>query len=434
MNLVKIAFELNKVVSGVSSVYVRFDPEILDFTDSSFSGTIFISSSKDSTVLNFNQKSLIALSGILQEAIFNKGMTLIAWNIKNFFSYVKYHTNCKFDYQGAILDLKVLENFLGSREHVAPVDYQEAISRAKVVMKDKSWDKAKRLNTSIYIPLITDVIPDLETCGMGHLANREILYSYYEIEGQINGRLCCSKSYDKCYIPHTIDDETKKNLRSSRAYDDIFLHFDFNHMEVSVLQWLSKDEKLKEILESGYDFYKVLFKLITRYDCDTDSKRSFAKSMFLPVVYGQSSRSLSNKLNIPLQTSDKIVEKLHTLFPKVFSWISNQKVDSDGYCYDFFGRRRFFDEDSFYKSRNFVVQSPASFICLEKLIALHKVVEGYGKVACNIHDGYVIITNNSIASSVKLLATKALEESSSLCAGLELKVNCKAGSSLCDLK
>ena len=110
-----------------------------------------------------------------------------------------------------------------------------------------------------------------------------------------------------------------------------------------------------------------------------------------------------------------------------------QQAKTLGYAKDHFGKRRLFEEKE-YLARNFSVQAPASIVCLEKLIALHKAVQGIARVALHIHDEFVLYVPRKAWKEVFRLVRKVLLAESELCPGLKLQVSCEAGRDLDNLK
>ena len=126
-----------------------------------------------------------------------------------------------------------------------------------------------------------------------------------------------------------------------------------------------------------------------------------------------------------------ITRRSYKTFPIAFRWIQENSLHSEGTAIEFFGRRRKFDEHEFYKSRNFLVQAPASIICLRKLVKLHQSMQGLGKLIFHLHDGYGVLMNKTIRWQNNCSAAKeVLESPDDLFAGLKLKVSTKVGGSL----
>lgn len=434
MNSIQLAVELRQLMKSGKSLYVRFNPEVLDFTDSGWQGELIICSKVYQVVVSLNSRNLISLCGLLKETIFSEGINLLCWNIKNFFTYYKYFSGFDLEVNSKLLDLKIIGAFLGHRDRKAPQIYSEASQFFRSLMAEAMWVKAQRLYLSVYMPLITKVVPAMETYGVGHLGKRKLIYPYYEIEGQVNGRLNSHKAYKNFYIPHTMDEDLRKNFVGGKSPKDVFLYFDFANMEVSTLAWLSDDKRLLEVLDLDEDFYRVIFKLATGIYCDTDKKRDFSKRAFIQTIYGQSANSLAEQNGIKLSTAEKLVDKFYELFPTAFNWLARHRVDAQDNCYDYFGRKREFKEGSYYTIRNFLIQAPSSIICLEKLISFYYKLNGHCDLVCHIHDGFVVQTDTTHLNKVALMGKEVLEDSSELCPGLQFKVNCKYGNTLEDLK
>lgn len=434
MDLIKLVIDIKGLLQSGRNFYVRFHPEVLDFTKPDLKAEIQIHSARNFVSIPINKdNSLFQIISLLKDSIFGQDIFNVVWNAKSFFSYVRHITRADFEPECQVIDLKLVEGYLGVRGK-APDNYGDAASRLRTVFSHPDWSDIKTIYQKIHTPLITRVIPAIETNGLLDRKQKAVVYPYYEIEGQVNGRMKCLEAYEKHFNPHGLSEEVKSNL-APRQMGDHFIVLDFHHYEVNVLQWLCKDEGIGKIIDSGEDFYRATFKLLAGGDCDSEKKRDLVKKMFLPVIYGMSVDSLAKELEIPFQTADKIVQRERKLFPRSFAWIEEFQGQSGEVRRDHFGRRREFQDRSYLiPIRNFAVQSPAALVCLEKLIQLHDALRGYGKIICHVHDGYVICAAKSVLGTVCALARQALELESELCPGLKLRCSCKVGTTLNEMK
>jgi DNA polymerase I-like protein with 3'-5' exonuclease and polymerase domains len=154
----------------------------------------------------------------------------------------------------------------------------------------------------------------------------------------------------------------------------------------------------------------------------------------LPVIFGQGSYSLSQRLGIGEKTATRLIYNLERSFPVAFAWIKSQAADSNNFATDIFGRRRKFQKDEMYKIKNFCIQSPSNMICLRKLVKLHEALSNRAKICFHIHDGYCISCNKKELKSVYDLSKKVLEEEDDLFPNLKLKTSCHYGENLNKLK
>jgi len=261
-------------------------------------------------------------------------------------------------------------------------------------------------------------------------------FPYYEIEGQVNGRLNCLKKFKRGYLPHNLSPEQKQNLKP-RGEGMIFFSADYRHCEVTVLQWLSKDEVLKGIIESGEDLHSEIYRIITQTNCDTPNKRKISKGMFLPVMYGLSGRGLANALSIPENMAFEIIDRIHRCFGTASQWMQQQqdRAKEKGFTTDYLGRPRRYGENEYYKARNFAVQGVAASVCAEKAIQLHNdLEETNGRICFTIHDGYDIVCPVREAKDMPKIIKGALESESKLCPGLKMGVEICYGKTLDQMK
>lgn len=425
-----LAEELVELIGNGKQVFVCFSPEILDFTKSGKVGSISIYVSGKKLDIAISDKNIIEVYSLLEASVFSKGFVLFAWGIKTFFSYIKFYTKKTFIPESTIIDIKVIEGFLGIKKRT-PTSFTEAINRAKEIGKFSEW---KELYKNILLPLIVKVVPNMETTPLLNTDLRTSVYAHYEIEGQSGGRLQASSVFDRGFNPHTMGKEVKNKLRPF-GYEKLFMYFDFKQMEVWMLAYLSGDPSLKELLNSKKDFYKVVYGLITGNEKASEEARKYCKLIFLQVIYGMTPKSLAKQFQIAYTLAHSIHENLVNSFPVAFNWLDNRlKEIKDDIGRDFFGRPRNFAEKP-YRIRNFSVQAPSATFCLEKLIGLHKDLKNLDSQVCfNIHDGYGILCNKNNFRETYAIAKKSLQSESELLQGLTVPVGCQMGFNLNKLK
>lgn len=400
-------------------------PEIWDYTSDKQVKLLLNVDGKTAKVpIPTDKIALKHLLGALYHYLGRTKCVVLGWGIKNFFSYVLNLTEKPFVFEGTVIDLKIAESFAG-QQNDPPTTVDEALER---LQKLSNFDRLMQLWGPLYRPLISKVIPAIEATPLSDNCTRKLVHCYYEIEGQVNGRMKSVPSALKhSYNPHSLSADNKKCLHAP-DYEDIFLYFDFKHMEVSVLQWLSKDKDLGEILESGQDIYEGIWERLTGIK-STPEFRGKCKDIFLPVVFGQGVSSLAQSAKMTENIAKQLKDRIYSCFPKALDWVSGQSLDDNFFATDFFGRKRQFLEKA-YRIRNFAIQSPASIICLHKLVELHQSLGNLGKICFHLHDGYCILTNRQNKKRVINLGTNILESTSELYPNLKLKTAYYQGTDL----
>lgn len=402
-----------------NTFFICLTPEVPDFTiNQPFTLSFYLIGKKlDILITSENAKDIL---GALEYLVFKKNNNILCWNIKELYTCLKFYTGSLVN--GPFpLDLKLIESFLGITKK-CPENLTEAIDRARVV--GKSVEIWKDLNNKIFSRLSKEVIPSIETLPLLDEELRDFVYSHYEIDGQSNGRSLCESSYVNSYNPHILGSDVKSRLKP--VGDNLFLYCDYNHFEVTVLQWLSKDERMKAILDSGKDFYRMLYRFLFNESCKSDEDRNRCKKLFLPVIFGQSAYSVSQNMGLSIEESEQTIKKMKNLFPTAFSFVESKEMEATmGVISDYFGRTRKFEKP--YKARNFVIQSPASIFCLEKLIGLYDLLKDDAQLAFHVHDGYGIISTKNNYKDIIAIAQSYLEDYSSLMPGLRVSASVKFG-------
>lgn len=432
MSVQKAAWQIADLLEGSDAVFIRTEPEVPDFTTRAVF-RIIISSLRQKVELEVSPDNIRSLIGVFDATIFNKEIVdrIYTWNLKSLSSYFHYFVPRFVTPTNSVIDLKIIESFLGIRK-IRPENLTEAINRVKIAVKRKNWQK---LYKTLHLPLALRVLPAIETTSLLNDDTRKPEHPYYEIEGQANGRMNCMKKFANSYLPHNMGPDLRKVLKP-RGYNMRFLSADYRHCEVTVLQWLTGDEKLKEILDSGEDLHRKIYEVVTGDECDTETKRNISKLMFLPVMYGCGPPTLAQQLKV----SEKVGKELHgrilTNFPTAMNrMLEVQKQADVGPVEDYFGRRRKFEKGEGYKARNFFVQGVAATVCQEKLVELYKALDGENVyLAFSVHDGYCVVCAMEKAKQAYQTVKSVLESESKLCPGLRMKVQIKFGTRLNQMK
>jgi hypothetical protein len=431
-DLYDVAWQLSDMLEHNRSVFLKTEPEVPDHTIQQTFKCI-ICTQNQRLEIEVGPKEIMSLVAQFDYTIFDKDKVdrLYTWNFKSFATY--FHSCCSGRFiipQTSVIDLKVIENFLGIHKNV-PENYIEVVNRTKQTVKYK-WQSIYK---AVLQPLMFKVLPTIETTPLLNEIKKRAEYPYYEIEGQIYGRMNSSLRFNKCYSPHRLGPDSRAALKP-RGINTRFLCADFKHCEVTVLQWLSKDPELKKLLESGEDLHSEIYRVITGDQCDTPLKRKQSKLMFLPTIYGISDARLAEMLELPVAVAAELIRRMKIKFSVAFEWIEGrQNAAKDGEIVDYFGRPRRFEEGKAYLARNFVVQGVAATVCHEKLIELCEGVNSEkAYVAYSVHDGYGLVCEIAAAREAYVKTKTILESESKLCPGLKMKVKIEFGAKLDNMK
>jgi hypothetical protein len=244
-------------------------------------------------------------------------MKILTWNWKNFASYVLSKTKKDYSVDGSIIDLKIIESYSGKKTK-PPIDFNEAKNRLRDLFTSGVWKEVENVYKNLHLPLMTNVIPNLENSGIISVSDGKMLHAYYEIDGQENGRLRCSKAFNASFVPHAMTPELRESLKGRDA-EEFFMSFDFKGQEVYQLAWLSNDPLLKNLCKMP-DIYRGLYEVIMEDKNFDKNKRDFAKKIFLPVIYGQSANMLAQRCGLQQSVAEEKIQKIQTLFPEVFKF------------------------------------------------------------------------------------------------------------------
>lgn len=423
-DILEISQHLNEFLKKRTTVFVDYEPNLQDFTTTREVWITVWWKKKEAIKFIVPKNRIGTFLGILSNTLFSANVLMITWDIKRLFSYFRYRWPHQINFLSRIIDLKYSEAYMGI-EGEKPTIWEEAMKRVGPFIDNKNWCK---IHQRIHIPLATDVLPAIETVGLVDTEDRIKKYCYYDIEGQKNGRLSSYKAFEACFLPLNMHPEEK--IKFSPGFEKKFMIFDYKHMEASVLQWLSGDEVLRQILCAGQDIYEAIYSIVSGgHPCNTPEKRQLIKNSFLPVVYGAQAKTLAEQLDISPKGAETLISKFYDSFPTAMTWVQEQQDRAkDQKVADYFGRIRSYDKP--YIARNAVIQSVAAMICLDKLVVLYGRLKNYMQFIATIHDAYLGVVEDKYLDHVAKEGRLILEAPSDLAPGLRLKVDCKASPDL----
>lgn len=417
------------------SVYLRFNPDVFDFSDLESPAQIEVFTGQESHfVVSLTKDNICLTLSMFQLSLFSKEKKLIVWDWKSFVSYARFLTKTDFIVDCSIIDLKVIESYGGIKQK-SPLCLTEALNRLRNLVSSGIWKEIESIYKQIHLPLITTVLPNIETTGIIDPDQQAMAYSHYEIDGQENGRFRSFDAFKHSFLPHALKPE-KREVLKPRSQDELFMLFDFKGMEVYMLAWMSKDPLLQRLCREA-DIYSELYRCLTDKEPVCKEDREFAKKSFLPHIYGQSAYSLSQRCGVAMDIAERVVERISSLFPTALMFVANyeQQLRETGYAKDIFGKRRVnFESGKEYLVRNFCVQAPAATVCSEKLISLYFALKGKADISYTVHDGFVVYATKDNWKQIFATGYDVLTGESVLCPGLRLKVACRAGRNLNGLK
>jgi len=223
--------------------------------------------------------------------------------------------------------------------------------------------------------------------------------------------------------------ELGRELRKAFIPSDdsfIFVDADYSQIELRVLAHLSGDEALISAFEEGQDIHRLTasqaFKI--PFDQVTPEQRGAAKAVNFGIVYGISSFSLSQDLNISKREAEKYINGYFEKYPKVKQYLDNVILNArkDGYAVTVFGRRRRIPE---LKSSNFIdrsfgervamnmpVQGTAADIIKIAMIRVSKRLKLENKesrLILQVHDELLLEVKRSELEAVSLLLKEEME-------------------------
>lgn len=234
------------------------------------------------------------------------------------------------------------------------------------------------------------------------------VHTTFNLHGTATGRLSSSDPVNLQNIPR--EGEARNMFVATPGWT--LVECDGSQMEVRVLAWYAKDEKLMEALATGGDIHTrtacLMFGL--KPEQVTKEQRTAAKRLTFGLIYQMSAQSLAEELGIGLAEAEELVARFFEAFPRVKGWIKEvqEQVLAEGKLTTPFGRTRRFGlitnetrGDILRQAVNTPIQSVASDLTLLALIRLWERIKcgelGRTRLLLTVHDSILLETQEDIS-------------------------------------
>ena len=315
-------------------------------------------------------------------------------------------------------DLKLVDNPRKTATGQYSTREQELIRLApdhRIVYDVLEYRNAVKLK-SVYV----DQLPESINADTGRL------HTHYSQTWTATGRIQ-SNNPNLQTIP--IRKERGREIRAAfvpRDADHLILSADYSQVELRIMAELSQDPTMVEAFTSGIDIHTSTASKVYKVDPDdvTREMRDKAKTVNFGIIYGISAFGLQQRLNIPRQEANDLIENYFEKHPGVQVWI-DKTIDfakDNGYVATQTGRRRYLrDINSQNKSlqraaerlaMNSPIQGTAADLLKLSMIRVAEVLKNGGfetKMLLTVHDEIVFDMLKSEEETVVPAITAAMQ-------------------------
>lgn len=220
----------------------------------------------------------------------------------------------------------------------------------------------------------------------------------------------------------------------------IFLDADYSQIELRILAHMSNDKNMISGYNEGADIHRFTASQVFNipYSEVTKEQRSAAKAVNFGIVYGISSYSLSQDINVTKKEADGYIEAYFEKYSNVKKYLEKLVVEAKekGYVTTLFGRRRDIPE---IKASNFIQRSFGERIAMNTPIqgtgadiikmAMIKVYNKFkeenmkSKILLQVHDELLIQVYKTEEEKVRTILNEMMQNVVSLKVPLVIDVN-----------
>lgn len=218
-----------------------------------------------------------------------------------------------------------------------------------------------------------------------------------------------------------------------------FIDADYSQIELRILAHLSKDPVLTDAFLTGKDIHTVTASSVFHVPEEeiTPLQRRTAKVVNFGIIYGISSFSLGQDLNIGKKEADKYIKEYFEIYPKIKEYLDScvENAEQSGYSVTAFSRRRPIIElkSSQFMQREFgkrvamnaPIQGTAADIMKIAMIKVRDTLLEKGcksKILLQVHDELLLEVNNDEIDLVSEILADGMEKAVSLTVPLTVEV------------
>lgn len=231
--------------------------------------------------------------------------------------------------------------------------------------------------------------------------------------------------------------------------DNLLIDADYSQIELRILAYISKDEKLKEAFRLNQDIHTRTASEVFNVAIDevTPSQRSRAKAVNFGIVYGISDFGLSKDLNISRKEAGEYINTYLEKYPKVKEYMSDIVKDAEekGFVKTLFNRRRYipeihsrnFNQRSFAQrtALNTPIQGSAADIIKIAMVNVYNRLKNENlkaKLILQVHDELIIDCPKDEVEKASLILKEEMENAVNF--DVKLKVDLSVGENWYDTK
>lgn len=230
-----------------------------------------------------------------------------------------------------------------------------------------------------------------------------------------------------------------RKIFTPTSSDYVFLDGDYSQIELRVLAHMANDPVLVDAFNKNEDIHRLTASHVfdTPFDEVTQTQRRNAKAVNFGIVYGISSFSLAEDLEISKKEADIYIKSYFNRYPKIKAYLDNSIIfaKENGYAKTIYGRRRYIPElhGNFMQrgfgervAMNMPVQGTAADIIKIAMIKVYNRLlqeKLDAKIILQVHDELLIEAHKSVKDVASSIMKEEMENAVKLLVPLEVDVH-----------
>lgn len=314
---------------------------------------------------------------------------------------------------------KLKKGQLNGLNLASPKQVKEELARQGYKLDDTGEETLKEIQEQC--EFAKDVLKFRACSKRASTYGTKFIEDHVESDGKIYGdvyQIGAETGRTSCRAPNLQNQPHEEDYRACFVADEdkSMVIADWSSQEPRIAAFLSQDEALIDILNSGKDIYVMMAKKALDWDIDPKTKegkekRKKVKNIILGIFYGMSAYGLAYRIEVTEDEAEEMLHRFFNTFPGVKRYVEEMYDTKEDYVTSVYGRKIWLNKYNTQWQRN-AVNAPIQSSAADAMkIAARKFLDDWAGRDFYTKTSLILLVHDEIAVEVpKELANAAKEK------------------------
>jgi uracil-DNA glycosylase family 4 len=309
-----------------------------------------------------------------------------------------------------------------------PTQYHRR-NKSKVTTDRYALEDLQRIRPTKVVELITKM-REIEKLGGSFMSGKYVhedgrVHPSIKQHGTVTGRFS--------YVQPNMQQIRKGMARSMFVADTdehIFVERDFSQIELRLMAWLSRCDKLLRMFNAGVDVHVENAKRFYSEATVNATQRSLAKNMIYGIMYGQGAGGLGMMYGVEEAYAQRYIDYIFSEYPELKQWRNGllNTIDERNFLRNPYGRIRWLWNKSFATQAYICLpQGTAADVIFESMIELEDALPAGATMAVQCHDSLLVHCHGDQRDEVSRIMEEVMQRPRDVLGGMSFPTKGGAG-------